>query len=377
LLGLHDEFSLYAAVALSKMLPDPEPAIWRLARLVEGWGRVHLVERLSTTSTAEIKDWLLREGYRNSIMHEYLAFACATGGNLKAALLAPAVDDALIDAAGEIVEALIQGGPAKDIDDYADAAIVLQRYVELVASGTPRLGRFLAVHAILLYLERESWDQLARAANGWTEHQRAELIARAQQVIQDSRWPPLVAQALESTDRTEAYRADQAARVLGIDTWDVNWRQLRAEPFQSGHWYQIMRDVSPDRIRQVVDFALEVLPLDEVATGPADELGLGPRFEVHSCLEFILQGLSAFPDVGWPLLEAALRSPVVRERHKALAVLADWGQDHWKPAVRDALHAAEVVEPNAEVRKHIGNVLRGEPYDSSVRWPSDTDENGA
>ncbi len=43
-LGLHEEFTLYTAVALSNMLADPEPDLWILAQKVQGWGKIHLNE---------------------------------------------------------------------------------------------------------------------------------------------------------------------------------------------------------------------------------------------------------------------------------------------------------------------------------------------
>lgn len=72
-LGRHDEFTLYSAVALRATEKDPDHALWELAKLVDGWGRIHLVERLKGTEDARIKDWILRDGFRNSIMNEYLA----------------------------------------------------------------------------------------------------------------------------------------------------------------------------------------------------------------------------------------------------------------------------------------------------------------
>ena len=69
-----------------------------LATHVHGWGRVHLVERLESTNNAEIKEWLLRDGYKNSVMYEYLAYPCATTGGLLHALTNGG-DDGLLNAA--------------------------------------------------------------------------------------------------------------------------------------------------------------------------------------------------------------------------------------------------------------------------------------
>src|SRR5207248_2725531 len=111
-LGRHEEFTLFCAVGLANACDDGETQLWELAKHVDGWGRIHLVERLSKTENPEIKDWLLREGYKNSVMYEYLAYPCAVGGGLLAALEADEVDDDLLLSAAEIIQALITGGPA-------------------------------------------------------------------------------------------------------------------------------------------------------------------------------------------------------------------------------------------------------------------------
>jgi hypothetical protein len=61
-LGRHEEFTLYAAVALTNTMLDPELALWDLAKHVHGWGRIQLVGRLAGTENPNIKNWMLRGG---------------------------------------------------------------------------------------------------------------------------------------------------------------------------------------------------------------------------------------------------------------------------------------------------------------------------
>ena len=75
-LGRHDEFTLFCAVAIANSSEDHDESLWTLARNVNGWGRIHVVERLARTENPAIKNWLLREGFRNSVMYEYLAATC-------------------------------------------------------------------------------------------------------------------------------------------------------------------------------------------------------------------------------------------------------------------------------------------------------------
>ena len=116
-LGTHEEFTLFAAVALENR-DDGERALFRLAQRVHGWGRIQVVERLAQTQDQEIQDWMLREGFRNSVMEEYLAYTCAVTGGLHVALSAPAIDSPLLRGAAGLLTALARGGPGRDLADY-------------------------------------------------------------------------------------------------------------------------------------------------------------------------------------------------------------------------------------------------------------------
>jgi hypothetical protein len=168
-LGRHEEFTLFSAVALTNSLSNSEPALWTLAKGVDGWGRIHVVERLTKTSNPEIKAWLIRDGYKNSVMYEYLAYKCAVGGDLAKELAKPEIDDGLFEGAGEILSALIagQGGPAEGIDDYENAATAVESYLHQAQRRAQTLKHLLAVEGIKNFLgENDGWDE--RAEKTWT-----------------------------------------------------------------------------------------------------------------------------------------------------------------------------------------------------------------
>lgn len=362
-LGRHEEFTLYAALALANMLDEPETELWQLAQKVDGWGRIHLVERLASASSPQIKDWLLRSGFRNSIMYEYLAYACATGGGLKIALLDNTVDDELLDGAGEIVGALIAEGPMEDINDYADAAVVVSRYLHHLESRAPKLQHFVVVDSIVGYLTSENWISEERVQNGWSDELRAAAIEKARKILSSPQWLAIVEQGLVSADSQQFYLADQAANALGMNTWDVHWSRLQQNPRESHLWYPIMQRANHDNIDRIVGFAVDVLPLDQVTTGAADELGLGPKYKIHRCLDTIVQDLGKYPTVGWPVIATCLRSPVVRNRNMAIRAIAGWGRDNWTAEIEQALVQARAVEPQTDVKERIVKVLQGEPFD--------------
>lgn len=143
-LGLHDEFTLFSAVALGNMLDEPEPALWQLASKLDGWGRIQIVERLVPIKSAETQRWLRTEGFRNSILYEYLALIAATHGKLREALDRANVPASELVAAGEIIASMIAAdhGPCAGMNSYPEAAATCLLYLEHVKAASPDLHHY-------------------------------------------------------------------------------------------------------------------------------------------------------------------------------------------------------------------------------------------
>lgn len=360
LLGKHEEFTLFSAVAISNLAKNPEVELFELAKTVDGWGKIHLVERLAQTKDPAIKYWLIRDGYKNNIMYEYLVYSCAVGGDLHQELANRSIDEKLFDSAGDIIKALICGGPAEDIRKYEHAAELISAYLKHFGSFPKKLDHFLVLRSVYTYLSDEDWDNTAATKNGWSEELRGRVLESIQHLSDQSEWIELVNQGLSSSDQQIFYNADRAARHFGIDTWRVHWTRLQSEPMNASNWYFVMSLANDARIDEIVAFATKILPLDKIATGPAEERGFGPIFKVHSCLDFILQDLKRYPGKGESLILAGLASPVIRNRNMALKALSSWGLDDRSDKLNCALAEALSAEPSDDVRNRIQKVLHGE-----------------
>ena len=121
-----------------------------------------------------------------------------------------------------------------------------------------------------------------------------------------------------------------------------------------------MRDVNVDRIDEVISLAIEKIPLDEITTGPGQEMGLGPDYQIHSCLDFILQELGNYPGKGEILIISGLSSPVTRNRNMALRALSEWGVEDRSGQLNHALLEALKIEPVDDVKSSIQKVINGE-----------------
>jgi hypothetical protein len=358
-LGLHDEFTLFCAVALANSCDEPDEALWTLARNVTGWGRIHVVERLAQTTAPMIKRWLLREGFRNAVMNEYLAATCARAGDLLSALSGDRADRELLTAAGEIIQALIAGGSAEGIDDYEDACPVVESYLGHMATSAETIDDFLHVNSVKGYLDEDESRWAERCEAGWTAACRDRLRSLCASILARPEWADRARAKLGSEDDVEFALADQAAKALGIDTWDIHWRRLQQSPADPGRWYQVMALCGEGRIGKVIEFADANLDLPGIATGAAEEPGLGRGFEQHTCLDYVLQELGRFPGRGTNLIEAGLKSPVVRNRNKAVAALAGWPREDWPCGLENALEQAARGEPNERARELMQQALKG------------------
>jgi len=354
-LGRHEEFTLYAAVAICNTLEDSHRTLWELAKSVDGWGRIHIVERLAETTDAEIRGWLLLEGYKNSVMYEYLAHTCAVAGELHQALAQDQVDDDVFAAAGDLLEALVCGGPAEDIDDYPHSAAAMRDYLRHAETKATEVERLRVLQSLEQFLDDDEGGWEARQGHGWSDELRKDLLQQARDFINRPGWGEIVRRQMGSEDELAFIRAASAAEGLGLDPWSAYFARLK----QGGdYWYQVMQTRDAGRAAQVVALAQEILPLSEIGSGPGQELGLGPQWAHHGHLDFVLQDLRRFPNLGWPLIQAGLRSPVVRNRNMAIRALAAWDRDRWPEGATALVKKCLGEEPDDEVCKRLEDLIK-------------------
>lgn len=351
-LARHDEFTLYAAVAGAALAgPDPTNLWWDMARHVRGWGKIHLVERLVDYAAGkpDLRRWLLEEGCDNSVMPEYLAYACATGGQLHRALEQRDPGPAMLDGACLILGAMLEGGPAMDIDDYEQG----ERAVSLLLDHLEERATFAQLSFVA---DLESWlsnpetDWSEREALGWTEDRRRVLLQRSSDLMERPHWPEEARKAYQDEDFALRHRAWTMAPRLGVDLWEDAFARLEHEekPDPFLYWGLLERGDTARQLR-VFDYAERTLPLEEMATGPAEKLSAGLE---HTSLEFLLQAMSG-ANYRDRLVAAGLRSPSVRCRNLAAGVLE---RAQPGPLSRAALEQTLIDEMVPRLRQRLESI---------------------
>ncbi|MFG1793403.1 hypothetical protein [Nocardia sp. NPDC049149] len=346
LLGTLDEFALFAVVALMNTQPDRHRAVFQLAQRLDGWGRIHAVERLAGCTDPDIKAWLLRTGFRNGVMNEYLAHLAATTGGLYEALL-DEVDDALLSGAAGILTALAMGGPANDMHDYDDAVPAMHRFAELVDAAAPDLGLLDAALTLDRFVHTEELD--------WPDGEPVRLRERYRSLVSQTRWRELVTSELAARVSIDARAANErrfesalsCAGRLRLHAFPYALERLRIDPYNGYVWQWAIRHCDGP-FDEIVDLAEELLPLDDLASGPSESVGLGIGFEADMALELVVQALHDHPGLGERLVRVALANRVIRCRWSALKLLRNWPTD--PAAVRDWVATAADREPNPDLR---------------------------
>lgn len=362
ILGLHDEFTVYSGIAIANLSDNAENDLWELAQKVDGWGKIQLVDRLAKPELKEpIKDWLILDGYKNSIMYEYLAYTCATNGELHKKLESEQIDNKLFKSASDIIESLIAiGGPAEDITNYNFASQVIQDFIRHSKNQVSDISDFNTLHKIKDYLTELQNDIGEQSKNGWNQDIISNCLIEIVEILNSRDWKIVTYEGLKSNDNVVYWNAKQAAEKFEIDLWETVWARLEEKPLDSSSWYDVTHYSKPEYSEKIIDFALKHLPFEELATGAKDSNGFGDNYNKHSSLEYATTFLENYPKKGERIILTALRSPVTRNRNMALRVLDKWKQENWSLEIEKEVRHLSEVEPNNDTKENIKRLLNGQ-----------------
>lgn len=359
ILGLHDEFTVFSTVALSNLSDNLVKDLWELAKQVDGWGKIQLVDRLAEMDlNREIKDWLVLDGYKNNIMYEYLALTCAKNGMLNEKLNADTIDDKLYSSASDIIISLMDEGPAVGMSGYDDSNETIENFIRHSKTRNLNISNYITLHRIKDYLE-ESPEENETLKN-WNQNDLSNCLIDINELLNSKDWTTEVQTALKSSDNVEYWNGKQAAQKLGINLWDTVWQRLKQNPVDSSAWYDVTANAKETNVDEIIDFAIKNLPLEFLGSGPKDSAGIGDDFQKHSSLDSVITFLENHPKKGEKLILVGLDSPVTRNRNMAIRVLDKWKKENWSNELSQKLKELKKIEPNVDTKKNIERLLNGE-----------------
>lgn len=348
-LALYEEFTLYVVVAVLNY-QNGNDILFRIAQKVDGWGKIHTVMRLEP-ATDEIREWILRKGCANAIVNAYLGLECANKGDLIGALRGNSIDDELFEGISIIIDALLDEGPADGISVYEHAEEALQRYLSIASERTLTIIQFWRI------LNLKQWLEDAQLAN------RDELIKMCDGIVCRDSWQNMILEILKNPDDSNFRYATDIARKLNMNVSELIFNAVKKEPVKHfGYLYLVYKN--PRYAKELTKIYENILPLDDMATGMGDFLFAKNFSQEHNCLDFVLQELKNYPQLGEKLVKTALKSPVVRERNGACRVLEEWCKklnqnlQNISPDLFSLLKEIEKIEVNADTKEKMKNLLK-------------------
>lgn len=358
-LGKHEEFTLYTIVAISNMEENAEKDIWNIAKNVDGWGKINAVERLKNTNSPEIKTWLLIEGYKNSVMYEYLAYISATTGELYSVVKKNNISEKELIAASDLIEALIIGGPAEGIEDYSDGCNVIIEYLEKMKNRRDKAIFLLTVESIFEFVDDKDFPSEDLKKIGWNEDNIKKIHKISFDIINDISWKQLFEEMKGNVTDKNIYELERMSYILKINLHDFYVMRIQNNPNNQFNWYYLMKHTDGTNIDDTIQLAESILNLEEVEGKPSKDLMLGDKYQMFNSLDSVLQDLDKYPKKGKNLIIAGLRSISIRNRNMAVKALKNWDLNE-DNEIFSELKKLVVIEPDDELKIEIKKLLKEE-----------------
>ena len=108
-------------------------------------------------------------------------------------------------------------------------------------------------------------------------------------------------------------------------------------------------------MEEILELFASRLPLEDMASGPENELGFGEAFADFGILSYMVQTLHCLPGKGEKLILAALESPVIGCRNIALNTLDAWRKADYPltPVLQEELARLREIEPDEKTKKRL------------------------
>ena len=341
-IGLSDEFTLFSIYVMQHW-KDGNDEIFRLAKKVHGWGRIHAIELLEP-ETEEIRKWLLTDAVHNNVMPPYSALTCWRKSNAEQVLKShPTYEE--FAGIRDIIAGLFDEGPVTGISALENEEEIVKTFLDVAQTMQLELKDYELIHTILAYCKE-------------TNAEKSPIALSCKKFLSTYRCWCLVQDAVR-----EGNSIDMAIDIgFPCKPYII---ELMKSSFEKH--YPLCRHLAHDaESRKVLlDLYREKLPLETMKTLPGTTHGLGQEYWRQRALEFLLQELRQYPFEGQEFVETALQSEPVRTRNSALYVLEFWVAIKGKPLSEilpgfyDLLTRLRALEPTEHNKDRIDKLLSG------------------
>jgi len=329
-LARSDEFTLFS-IFVAETWKDSTTAILDFARHTHGWGRIHCVEHIDASS-GKIKDWLFHEGVNNNIGSAYSARTVAEKINLARVFTNPNFnkDDYLL--ARPIMEGLLNEGTVQGISSMDNRTEIISGYLSKSTDCPHTIETLGTLLDIKDYLNNNIFSESGRLNDKLDHILDSDAIKDYVQLL--------------ITEK----RGFRLARRMGIDC-SIEILDALQEDFNANASLVDILPKDSDTLSKLLTIYRQKLPLDMMASGPKDNLGMGDEYRPYHQLSFLVQNLADSAGEGEDFIIASLNCPVNANRQMAISTLEEWLKDDYEPsaAIKNAVWKIKEQEPTDDI----------------------------
>ncbi|MFP4496721.1 MAG: hypothetical protein ACLFQV_00815 [Vulcanimicrobiota bacterium] len=314
----HEEFTLYGAVAVSMCTPDPVHHWIDMAGHVEGWGRIHLSNRLvEKAGRNDVREYLLKEGCKNTIGEEYTSLEIARSVKLDQILNTTKIDRKSFQGAGVLINGMIDAtivrGPFIGLEKYDRGFACLDNYLNLAQKMAKNSFDFLVAHKIFRFLHEEK----DKADIEYIPAETEILKEKVQNILNLPHWKETVLKDLAKKDRQKQFEAVKASEILELDITPELIKMLKTNPHDDMLWYYLSSRINRENLQAIKELAIEKL---DFKTKNTEETGAGLNEVV---LSFLLNALENINQPDEEIILLGLQS-TERNQRETFKVLHSW-----------------------------------------------------
>lgn len=342
-----DEFTIFA-LFIMRDWENPMQEIFETAKNVNGWGRIHAVERLEPQNE-EMEQWLFEEGWKNDVINAYSALECYNKSNYFNRLKKN-ISIEEYNVACNLMDALLDEGPIAGITGIENKNellnVFLDKGLRLESSDKFDIENYNTFYSILVYAQ---------------ENEISDIENKVYSILKSDTCIGRITDNI--CNGNTKYNTLYIAKNLGIDYASYAFEAIKKDIYEDNNIIILLMQDNK-YVDELIELFEEKLPLDEMATGSADEVGLDDNFKDYRLLLMIIQNLKPYTLKGINLLKTALQSPVVNNRNMAISVLEEWTKRENKPLSELVPEIYELLknivdkEVREDVKKRIINIIK-------------------
>lgn len=338
-IALHEEFTGIVLFALRNGATGANDIAFELAKKLKGWGRVAAIDFMEG-NTADVKEWLLTEGYKTEVAETFVAMLCIEKGKLDVALHEKEISYELFNGASGLITNVLNNSFER-FDMYEYAGQVLMRFTHHAKHHIKTLKQLDTLIHITVYMDRSETEWQELYGFGWKPHERSAVNAAIQDIFAAQ---PLKEEALEAIHNEDDEAALEVAAYYGEDVTTVVFEKLQRKPLHLHYYAVILNSEKVEHIERLVEFVLQTI---DVKTTNEEE---------KHAIRFVVTNLQDFEGVGQQLLAACLQGNEEMQYY-ALMAIEEWSKEALTLELLQAVKSVATNSTIKEIRQYAKQIL--------------------